>query len=215
MRPFTSTIVCANSSSLAIASPGLRFAQATIDVAPGDKIVLAVPPRMAAALLPELAVPEGSRAILNLHFRLPAPVSLEIETPYLGVLGGVAQWLFLRDDVVSVTISAADALADRPAEELASLVWPDIVRALDLAETAPIPAYRVIKEHQATFAQVPQSLTRRPPARTCYTNLALAGDWTATGLPATIEGAATSGQIAAACGFPVTGWRRVFQSPAS
>jgi squalene-associated FAD-dependent desaturase len=178
---------------------GLRFAQASIDVAPEDRVVLAVPPRIAAALLPGLGVPEGSRAILNLHFRLPAPPSLKIETPYLGVLGGVAQWLFLRGDVVSVTISAADALIDQPAEALAALVWRDVTRALALPPETPIPAYRVIKEHQATFAQIPQSLALRPPTRTRHPNMALAGDWTATGLPATIEGAATSGQRAAAC----------------
>ena len=178
---------------------GLRFAQASIDVAPDDRVVLAVPPRIAAALLPGLGVPEGSRAILNLHFRLPAPPSLKIEAPYLGVLGGVAQWLFLRGDVVSVTISAADALVDQPAEALAALVWRDVTKALALAPETPISAYRVIKEHQATFAQIPQSLALRPPTRTRHPNLALAGDWTATGLPATIEGAATSGRAAADC----------------
>jgi hydroxysqualene dehydroxylase len=175
----------------------LRFAQASIDVAADDRVVLAVPPRIAQSLLPDLPVPEGSRAILNLHFRLPAPPAIALDTPYLGILGGVAQWLFVRGDVISVTISAADALVDQPAETLAARVWEDVRPALDLPPGAPMPAVRVIKEHHATFAQTPAALARRPPARTNLANLVLAGDWTATGLPATIEGAARSGHTAA------------------
>ena len=60
-----------------------------------------------------------------------------------------------------------------------------------------IPAYRVVKERRATFAQTPAEVTRRPPARTALTNLYLAGDWTDTGLPATLEGAVRSGHTAA------------------
>jgi squalene-associated FAD-dependent desaturase len=176
----------------------LRFTGTSIDVAPADRVILAVPPRIAQGLLPDLQVPEGSRAILNLHFRLDAAPRVDFATPYLGILGGVAQWLFLRGDVVSVTISAADALVDRPAEELAARVWEDLRRALSLPAATPVPPYRVIKEHHATFAQTPAALPRRPPARTRLANLALAGDWTATGLPATIEGAARSGHAAAA-----------------
>lgn len=176
----------------------LQFAQRTVELVDGDSVVLAVPPRIAASLLPGLTVPEDSRAILNLHFRLPAPPAPALETPYLGILGGVAQWLFVRGDVVSVTISAADALTARPAEELAPLVWADVRRALALAPDMALPPYRIIKEHQATFAQIPASLARRPAPTTAYRNLFLAGDWTDTGLPATIEGAARSGQRAAA-----------------
>jgi uncharacterized protein with NAD-binding domain and iron-sulfur cluster len=60
-----------------------------------------------------------------------------------------------------------------------------------------LPKHRVVKEKRATFAQAPANLGRRPPARTRWANLHLAGDWTATGLPATIEGAVVSGRLAA------------------
>jgi uncharacterized protein with NAD-binding domain and iron-sulfur cluster len=62
---------------------------------------------------------------------------------------------------------------------------------------AVLPPYRVVKERRATFAQTPASLLLRPPARTPFANLFLAGDWTDTGLPATIEGAVVSGEKAA------------------
>ena len=68
--------------------------------------------------------------------------------------------------------------------------------ALDLP-LEPTPPMRVIKERRATFAQTPASLARRPPARTRWRNLLLAGDWTDTGYPATIESAVRSGRTAA------------------
>jgi uncharacterized protein with NAD-binding domain and iron-sulfur cluster len=61
-----------------------------------------------------------------------------------------------------------------------------------------VPPFRIVKERRATFAQIPGELARRAPARTQWRNLFLAGDWTDTGLPATLEGAIASGNAAAA-----------------
>jgi hydroxysqualene dehydroxylase len=63
---------------------------------------------------------------------------------------------------------------------------------------APMPPWRLVKERRATFAQTPAQLARRPGPATAWENLVLAGDWTRTGLPATIEGAVLSGERAAA-----------------
>ena len=114
----------------------------------------------------------------------------------LGVIGGTAQWIFARGDIASVTVSAAGALAERPAAEIAELIWSDVSQALDYRPPA-MPAVRIVKEKRATFAQIPSALPLRPPAETRFRNLFLAGDWTATGLPATIEGAIRSGAVAA------------------
>ncbi len=175
---------------------GLDFGGHQIAFDATDCVVLAVPPARAAALLPGLAVPEASRAIVNAHYRLEQPHSLPGGSPLLGVIGGVAQWIFSRGDVVSVTVSAADAMIDDPAEEIAALLWADVAKALDLG-AAPLPRHRIVKERRATFAQTPAEVARRPGPRTEYENLALAGDWTDTGLPATIEGAICSGDAAA------------------
>lgn len=175
----------------------LRFQDGTVDLPPDASLVLAVPPQTAAGLLPGLTVPDATCAIVNAHFRLEQPGTLPEEAGLIGLTGGTAQWLFLRGEIASVTVSAADALLDRSSEEIAAVLWRDIAPVLGLGGHAQPPG-RIVKERRATFRQDPASLARRPPARTAWRNLALAGDWTDTGLPATIEGAILSGRSAAA-----------------
>ena len=148
------------------------------------------------ALLPHITAPRESQAIVNGHFRLPTPVRLPGNAVLLGLIGGTAEWLFVRDDLVSLTVSAADSLADETSGSIAARLWADTAAALGLP-SQPQPPARIVKERRATFAQTPEQVARRPPAATRWSNLFLAGDWTATGLPATIEGAIRSGHAAA------------------
>jgi squalene-associated FAD-dependent desaturase len=171
----------------------LNFDADDVSLAASDSVVLAAPPAVAAALVPDLDVPGDSRAIVNGHFRLPRPPG---DLSFLGLVGGVAQWLFVRGGVASVTVSAAGALADEDADVIAAMLWSEVRRALSLGETS-LPPHRVVKEKRATFAQTPAEVRRRPAARTRWKNLYLAGDWTRTGLPATLEGAIRSGRDAA------------------
>jgi phytoene dehydrogenase-like protein len=163
----------------------------------GDLVVLAVPHFVAQDLLPGLSAPTQSRAILNVHFKLP----LSREAPsMIGLVHARAQWIFVRGDVASVTISAAEKWMDQDADAIASAVWPEVVAVLGEAQALSVtdlPPHRVIKERRATFAQTPSALTMRPQTNTSIDNLFLAGDWTATDLPATIEGALKSGRRAA------------------
>ena len=156
-------------------------------------VVLAVPPPAAAALLPGLRVPTETRAIVNAHFAHPAPAGAP---PLLGLLNGTAEWLFAFEGRLSVTISGADRLLDVPRDELARTLWAEVARAVG-DDGAPLPAWQIVAEKRATFAALPSEEAKRPAARTRWRNLALAGDWTATGLPATIEGAIRSGNAAA------------------
>ncbi len=169
----------------------LHTSDGPLDVS-DSAVVLAVPPPVAADLLADLVVPLGFSAIVNVHFRAdadPGPAG------FVGVIGGVAEWVFVKPGIVSVTISAANRLVDLPADAIAARVWPDVCAAVGLS--GAMPAWRVVKEKRATFAATAAEEARRPGARTRLRNLVLAGDWTATGLPATIEGAIRSGRTAA------------------
>jgi uncharacterized protein with NAD-binding domain and iron-sulfur cluster len=118
------------------------------------------------------------------------------EAGFWGLIGGVAEWAFAKGGILSVTISAANKYNDTDNAELAARVWADLAAAFGLA-AADIPEHRVVREKRATFAATPAQLAKRPATRTGIKNLALAGDWTDTGLPATIEGAIRSGNAAA------------------
>lgn len=175
----------------------LDFTAESLKLGPDDQLVLALPPASLTQILPEIPAPLETRAIINGHFRLDHAVELPGGNRLLGIIGGTAHWLFARGDIASVTVSAADKLAEKEADEIGRLLWHDIAVALGKPPSEP-PPFRIVKEKRATFAQIPAALAKRPPPRTAYKNLFLAGDWTATGLPATIEGAVLSGQRAAA-----------------
>lgn len=192
----------------------LDFGELQVDLAPRDWLVVALPPPVAGALLPGLGAPADSRPIVNAHIRLPAWALEAIAegplaafegklgiVPYIGMVGGSADWIFLRGDVASLTVSAAERLADEPAEDVAAKMWADTAAALGIAPRPSAndqPVIRVIKEKRATFAQTPEALKRRSPTHSRWSNLLLAGDWTATGYPATIESSVRSGRAAAA-----------------
>ena len=175
---------------------GIALSRGLERLAPGDAAVLATPPWTAAELSPGLTVPDAFAPIVNVHFRVNGALGPLASTPVLGLVGGTAQWLFVRDDVVSVTVSAALALAERPAPDIAAIVWPEVARALDRTPD-DMPPVRVVKERRATFLASPAQIARRPAPQTSLRNLVLAGDYTDTGLPATIEGAIRSGRAAA------------------
>jgi len=174
----------------------LRFPEGLLKVEADDAVVLAVPPDACNELWPETGAPLESRPIVNIHFRIAEPLDLPGGLPFLGLIGTDAHWLFSRGDVLSVTISAATDYVERPNWEIANQIWSEITRIFR-RNMGRLPPWRVIKERRATIAQTPAVVARRPGPETILPNLFLAGDWTDTGLPATIEGSIRSGHTAA------------------
>jgi squalene-associated FAD-dependent desaturase len=172
---------------------GLAFSDGMARLGPKDQVVLATPPGVASQLVPGLVAPDAFQAIVNGHFRTPGPAGVPLIT---GVLGATVEWIFCFDDRISVTVSAADRLVGMPREALAEKLWADVARVL--ATPTALPPWQIVTEKRATFRATPDQQARRPGAATPLTNLSLAGDWTDTGLPATIEGALRSGFRAAA-----------------
>jgi hypothetical protein len=168
------------------------FGEETIALGPDGAVILAVPPPVAASLVPGLTVPTEFRAIVNAHFRVAPPPGCPAMT---GVINGLVEWVFAFPDRLSVTISGADRLLDTPRETLAQDIWRDVAKVTGAPNE--MPAWQIVRERRATFAALPGEEKKRPVAETQWDNLVLAGDWTATGLPATIEGAVRSGNRAA------------------
>ena len=171
---------------------GLDWGDGVEDLAPGKAVIVATPAWVAQGLVPGLIVPDEHRAILNAHFACTPPAAAP---RMLGLLGGTAEWVFAFPDRISVTVSGADHLVDRNREALAAELWRNICAAYGI--DAPLPRWQIVKEKRATFAATPEQDALRPAATTRWRGLFLAGDWTQTGLPSTIEGALRSGETAA------------------
>ncbi len=169
----------------------IRLGERVTELRPGQPAILAVPPWAAKELMPELTVPDAFESICNLHFKARLDPG---EAGFYGLLGGMAEWVFPRGEVVSVTISAANRYLALSPEEIAARVWAELARGFGL--DAALPPARVLWEKRATFVCTPAQLRRRPGPRSPRPGIALAGDWTDTGLPATIEGAIRSGEAA-------------------
>jgi len=161
-----------------------------------DNIILGTPSYITSKLVPNISTPKEYHTIVNAHFRLPNNYNNSI----LGIIGGNADWLFFRknnnEHMVSSTTSAADELAKLSDHEIAKLIWKDISLCLDI-DMSHMPLYRIIKEKRATFSCTNSNEKLRPDTTTNISNLFLAGDYTNTHLPATIDGAILSGKKAA------------------
>jgi squalene-associated FAD-dependent desaturase len=172
---------------------GLEFSDGLVEVAARDRVILAVPPWTAKELAPQLTTPDRFEGIVNGHFRVRSEGEA---AQIIGVLNGTVEWIFRFEDRISVTVSGASRLMGEGREDLARLFWAEVSLALGLGPD--LPPWQIVKEKRATFLATPDQQVLRPGPRTHYANLVLAGDWTATGLPATIEGALRSGARAAA-----------------
>jgi squalene-associated FAD-dependent desaturase len=172
----------------------LDFNGTIIEMGPDDWVVLALPAWFMRELLPEVPTPTDFRSIINAHYRVENVPENKIG--FTGVVGGFAEWVFTRDGLASVTISCAERHKHIAVREMADLVWKELATLLHQDPTR-VPPHRIFLEKYATFAATPEQNIRRPTSYTGWKNVALAGEWTATGLPSTIEGALRSGMKAA------------------
>ncbi|MGA7994896.1 MAG: hydroxysqualene dehydroxylase HpnE, partial [Bradyrhizobium sp.] len=146
----------------------LKFGGDTVAIGPDDAVIMAVPPRPAASLLPGLKTPTKFRAIVNAHFRFDPPKGM---APLLGVVGGLVEWLFALPQRLSVTISNGDRLVDMPREELAQAIWRDVCKAGGVQ--GDLPPWQIVRERRATFEATPEQNALRPGPATAWKNLFL------------------------------------------
>jgi phytoene dehydrogenase-like protein len=174
-----------------------------------DAVIVAVPNERVGEVLPEGAVRDasnfdrlGSSPIVNVHVVYDRPV---LPRRFVAAVDSPVQWLFdrtgpsglERGQYLAVSLSGADAFVDRTTRDLRSQFLPAIEALLPRARQATAETFLVTRERQATFRQSPGTLPLRPSAPTSIAGLYLAGSWTDTGWPATMEGAVRSGITAA------------------
>jgi squalene-associated FAD-dependent desaturase len=189
--------------------PGFRIEISGAPTLSADVVIVAVPPDRAARLLPtgtgvdHLALTGlGRSPIVNVHVVYDRRV---MEVPFAAGVGTPVQWVFDRTEssgilagqYLVVSLSAVDAELQMTSEELRARYLPALAELFPAATGASVRAFFVTREHSATFRAVPGARALRPQAETELPGLLLAGSWTDTGWPATMEGAVRSGRAAA------------------
>jgi squalene-associated FAD-dependent desaturase len=181
-----------------------------------DAVVLAVPHEKAAPLVPPDALPSGTVAawsglgaspIVNVHVIYDRPVT---SLPFAAAIDSPVQWVFDRTSIsglgdgrsggpqyLAISLSAADSYAEVPAASLRDQFVPALAELFPAARDAQVTEFFVTRERRATFRQGPGTGALRPKAGTRLPGLVLAGAWTDTGWPDTMEGAVRSGLSAA------------------
>jgi zeta-carotene desaturase len=176
-----------------------------------DAYIATVPFERLAQIAPEAGVDTSAfthSPITGIHFWFDRPIT---DLPHATLLDRNVQWLFNKSQgrYVQLVVSASRSLVDKPRQEIIDLALRELREFFPRAAEARLERAQVIKEVRATFSAAPGLEAKRPPARTNIPNFFLAGDWTRTGWPATMEGAVRSGYLAAeavtrACGEPRT-----------
>jgi hypothetical protein len=170
---------------------GLEFEHDRIDLGPRDAVVLATPWRVCATIVPGVAPPTGDSAALTVHFAAPPPAS----TPAVhGAINGPFDWLFAYPDHISVTIKNAGSQIEAPRDALAAECWRGVAAMTGLSDA--LPPWRVAPSRRAAALATPEETGRRPPCRTEWRNLFLAGGHVGRDLPDGLENAVRSGEIA-------------------
>jgi squalene-associated FAD-dependent desaturase len=176
-----------------------------------DAVISAVPPQALLPMLPrELSETEfadlaqlGSSPIVSINLWFDRAI---IDREFVGLIGTRSQWIFNKDLIVkpnrqanqiAVIISAAHQYVNWTKTQLVEMALTELHELLPASRAAKLQHNRIIKEREATLSHTLASDRLRPAPQTSISNLILAGDWTATGLPATIESAVISGNTAA------------------
>jgi predicted NAD/FAD-dependent oxidoreductase len=189
----------------------LARAEDAEEVIDADAVVLAVPHEAAAKLMPVGALPAemvegwaglGAAPIVNVHVIYDRKV---MDVPFAAAVDSPVQWVFDRTRIsgmhargddgqyLAISLSAADEYVDVPAAELREKFVPALAELFPAAREATVTEFFVTRERRATFRQVPGTARLRPKPATALPGLVLAGSWTDTGWPDTMEGAVRSG----------------------
>ena len=181
----------------------------------GDYYISALPFERIARVAPELAVDVSSfehSPITGIHLWFDRPVT---DLPHATLLDRTIQWMFNKHEgrYVQLVVSASRSLTEMPRVEVIALALKELAEFFPAAREAKLEKAHVVKEIRATFSARPGLEALRPGNRTAVRNLFLAGDWTKSGWPATMEGAVRSGYLAAEAVAEAAGAAKKFVKP--
>ncbi len=164
-----------------------------------DAYVCALPFERAGAMLPELELDLSGfehSPITGIHLWFDRPIT---DLPHATLLDRTIQWMFNKSKgrYIQLVVSASRSLTPMPRAEIIELALSELAEFFPVVKEAKLEKAHVVKEIRATFSALPNLESSRPLSRTSIPNLFLAGDWTRSGWPATMEGAVRSGYLAA------------------
>jgi zeta-carotene desaturase len=177
-----------------------------------DYYVLAAPFERAAAIAPSLGLDTSAfthSPITGIHLWFDRPVT---QLPHVTLLDRTIQWMFNKDRgrYLQLVVSASRSLTEMPRADVIALAMKELVEFFPAAASAKLEKAHVVKEVRATFSARPGLESIRPGVHTRFSNTFLAGDWTRSGWPATMEGAVRSGYLAAEALTAAAGTPRKF-----
>lgn len=158
-----------------------------------DAVILTISPEGVYKMLPSISTPQATSPIICIHFLVDDNFTLPGKEPFYAIVGGIAEWVFAKKNLLSVVISAPNLeMVDKSGDEIAKDIWEELLKIPAFPEIE-MPQYKVIKERNATMLHNSKNESLRKKTATEFKNLFLAGDWTNTGMPSSIESAVTSG----------------------
>ena len=172
----------------------LNFNDSEINIEEKDVVISALPLNSFSKIFPENNYPEKFNSILNIHFKITNKVRSYFNNQIIGMINSISQWVFIKTNYLSVTVSNAGLFDNVPSESIATEIWVEICILIN--KKIKMPYYRIIKEKTATFIQSPENFNKIKKIDNLPKNLIISGDWTQNNLPCTIEGSIMSGRKA-------------------
>ena len=172
----------------------LNFNDLEIDIKERDFVISALPLNSFSKIFPKNNYPEKFNSILNIHFKITNTIKSYFNKQIVGMINSKSQWLFVKTNYLSVTVSNANIFDNVSSESIAREIWDEICILIN--KKIKIPYYRIIKEKTATFIQSPENFEKIKKIDNLPKNLIISGDWIQNNLPCTIEGSIMSGKKA-------------------
>ncbi len=172
----------------------LSFIKNKIKVNKNDRVIFSIPPTNLSKLLGNCSLPNQYNTILNLHFKVkPKDIKL-FKKPIVGFINSITQWVFVKSNHLSITVSNANNLNSHNTEELIINIWDEICKYIK--KNIIYENVQIVREKKATYVQSPSNINLVKKFNNIPKNMILAGDWTQYNLPCTIEASILSGKKA-------------------